>query len=488
MQGIVDTRIPENIVLVKGGYDILRYVNGRVRFGWDICRNGYSVVVSGRWDVPQIRRINAANRFNTFSRVYRTVIPSRVEFVRGCLVRLINRYDGTRERLSGQRFNRFDLSASFRDGVKGLHDRIRFPTGNGFWSNRFDLVAMRRNLRRNRYDAVTDFPYSLISGRFSCSRGNIRLPYPCRFGSLRYRTKDRLSGRHSWLVPIPVRLHCRLESVFSRAEIPGLTLFGIPGCYHILMYSAAHLCCRFDSHDGLPPLVRRFYQYDSIVPKYGSQRFHWQAFVRPGWRILASNIVTGESIDLGFIDADSENPALENVSLPDGDYEIAVLTSSLFWKDCREGTVWTITTGTAGERTPLPVIYNLRSSVQNGVTTIRWSANRSELDDCIFAIWFSSETPVDTNRPPDQTIWYFPAQTEYAATLLQEAPTHAAIAAIRTGNDPETGERHEIHLDWSNVPPQRPEDVTILASPLPATDEIIKKRYENDPHLTLWNG
>jgi len=93
---------------------------------------------------------------------------------------------------------------------------------------------------------------------------------------------------------------------------------------HILTYSAAHLYCRFDSHDGWPPLVRRFYQYDSIVPKYGSWLFLWQAFVRPGWRIHASNIVTGESIDLGFIDADSENPALENVSLPDGDYEIAV--------------------------------------------------------------------------------------------------------------------------------------------------------------------
>ena len=50
----------------------------------------------------------------------------------------------------------------------------------------------------------------------------------------------------------------------------------------------------------------------------------------------------GEKRGLGWINEESDNRTIENVSLPDGDYEIVVLTSKLFWKDAREHVVRTI--------------------------------------------------------------------------------------------------------------------------------------------------
>jgi hypothetical protein len=65
---------------------------------------------------------------------------------------------------------------------------------------------------------------------------------------------------------------------------------------------------------------------------------HW-SLVPPGWKIVAKNLETEESLDIGFIDADTKNPSLKDIFLPNGDYEISVLTSSLFWKDCQERTI-----------------------------------------------------------------------------------------------------------------------------------------------------
>jgi hypothetical protein len=487
MQGIVDTKVSKNVVL-KGSCDVIRYVSGIVRSGWNIRRDGYSDVLSGGFDIPLFYRDGLPNRFNTFSRVYRSVVPNRLKIEKGHLFCLVNQYDSEREVLSGLWFNRFSLSEPFQDTTKAIHDRIRFPTGSGLWSGLFDLVPMRPDCLGNRYASITEFPHSKITGRFSSSLGNIRSKNLCRWDSLRYWTKDRLSGTYVSSRPFQDRLRCRPDAIFSRSEIPGLTALLVSGRYDINRLRLLLYGSRFDCIIALQPQVRRHFLYDSRDRTFeftlDTRRCDRQSFVRPGWRILATNITTGESFDLGFVD--TETPTLKDVSLPDGDYEIFVLSSSLFWKDCLDRTVRTISVRPGEEVTPLPTIYNLRSAVLDGVTTIRWSANRS--DDCVFGVWYDSQSPVNVARPPDTTVWYYASQTEYVTTFYQNAPAYVAVTAIRTGNEPETGKVHELYLDWSSVPPRRPDDVMVLNVPLPAIDSAIEQRHEDDPFWTMWDG
>ena len=250
------------------------------------------------------------------------------------------------------------------------------------------------------------------------------------------------------------------------------------------VYTTATIHLRNDYHNLVTASIGYCYDWKMVVGT--ALRYCHRSLVKPGWKIVAKNIETGESFDLGFIEAD--NPILEDVFLPDGDYEISVLTSSLFWKDCLDRTVRTISIRPDSEVTPLPTIYNLRSAVLNGVTTIRWSANHSETTDCVFGVWYSSDSPVDTNRPPDATIGYYSSQTEYVTIFYQNAPAFVAVAAIRRGDEPAIGNVHELPLDWSDVPPRRPDDVVLLDQPLAAVDATIEKRGENDPFWTMWTG
>ena len=187
-----------------------------------------------------------------------------------------------------------------------------------------------------------------------------------------------------------------------------------------------------------------------------------QAFVRPGWRIVAKNISTNDFLDLGFIDAGSENLALEGVFLPDGDYEISVLTSSLFWKDSSDFEVRLLSVRPGGEVSSLPTIYNLRSSVSQGETTIYWSASPSAATDGVFGIWYSASSPVPTDVTPTETVWYFSEMTEYQTAFRQNAPCYAAVAAMRPGNELEIGKVHEHYLDWNTTPPRAPDDVIVV--------------------------
>ncbi|HBT76671.1 MAG TPA: hypothetical protein DEB39_07045 [Planctomycetaceae bacterium] len=235
-------------------------------------------------------------------------------------------------------------------------------------------------------------------------------------------------------------------------------------------------------------LARQNILFDANRYVFAAQPIHHQSLVRPGWRVFARNIETDMLSELGFIDADREDRSLPDIFLPDGQYEISVLTSSLFWKDAADHSVRTIIVGDDTEITPLPTIYNLRSSVQIGTTLIQWSATKSELDDCVFGVWYGSESPVDTDRPPDVTIWYSSSMTEYQTTFEQHASAWVAVAAIKPGNETEKGKVHELFLDWSNTPPRAPDDVMVMDAPLPEFDAEIETRHEDDPFMTLWNG
>ncbi len=273
-------------------------------------------------------------------------------------------------------------------------------------------------------------------------------------------------------------------------------------------------------HDQVDPLPwsRSTYRYDAFLYFFNEYPAHKQSFVRPGWRIVAKNLETEQLFDLGFIDADAEDRSIvietdfsstfddqrpsgagdgngaaapirgEAARFPDGVYEIFILTSSLFWRDARDGNIRTITVGADPEISPLPVIHNLRSAVADGATTIYWSASHSEIDECVFGVWFSNATPVDTNRPADATVWYSASMTEYQTSFAQNAPAWVAIAAMRIGDETKIGKVHELYLDWSNVKPRSPDDVMVLDDPLSAFDTEIETRREDDPFTTLWNG
>jgi hypothetical protein len=201
---------------------------------------------------------------------------------------------------------------------------------------------------------------------------------------------------------------------------------------------------------------------------------------------MARDTATGHVCELGFIDAENKEHLLTDVELPEGDYEIFVLTSSLFWKDCLDRNIRLLSIRNGKEIAVFPNIYHLRSSISHGMTVIEWSAYPCETDDCRFVIWYSPETPVDTTRQPDTTVLYYSSQSEYRTTFQQNAPAYMCIAAIRTGNEPEYGTFHELLLDWNTTTPRAPDDIIVLNPQLSAIDLNIELMKHNDLNLSLW--
>ena len=288
-----------------------------------------------------------------------------------------------------------------------------------------------------------------------------------------------LSGVFNLHSRVKNRLANRYETLFTLAGIPHSTLHCVYA-YDILNRRIFQSPNRFDVILARQPQCNASLRFDSIGTVLVKCSLNRQAFVRPGWRIIARSISTGETTELGFIDADSQS--LKDIALPDGDYEISVLTSSLFWKDCQERIVRTITVGDDIEISALPLIYNLRASISQGFTLIEWSASQNAVDDCQFCMWFSEEIPVDVNRPPDATVLYSDLQTEYRYSYLQSAPAYLAIAAMRSD---EHGKIHELFLDWSSVPPRSPDDIVLLDTPLPALDYEIWASHKDESDVYL---
>jgi hypothetical protein len=190
---------------------------------------------------------------------------------------------------------------------------------------------------------------------------------------------------------------------------------------------------------------------------------------------------------LGFIDTDFIEHSLTGIELPEGDYEIFVLTSSLFWKDCQDRNIRMLTIRDGKEVDALPNIYNLRSSISQGITVIEWSANQNETaDDCLFCLWYSPDTSIDVTRPPDEMVWSVPLQTEYRTTFQQNAPAYLTIAARRQGDEPEYGTVHQLFLEWSTITPYAPKDIIVLNPPLPPVDQNINTLNQDNPNITLW--
>ena len=344
----------------------------------------------------------------------------------------VNRYDsfrvGSIPYLMNGRFN----AASKQSGlIRNRLEIFRIDKTRSFCSCLFDARALQCFDLRNRWDSGVDYPIGV--GRFTFT-------YDSRW-AYRSKTANRFQIFCDYIARI---CYCRSPARFYSIKPANDTLpVRFDAALPIL---TACYCNRFDTNG------RRLYLHPARK----------QAFVRPGWRIVAKNISTGEFLDLGFIDAESENRALEGIFLPDGDYEVSVLTSSLFWKDASDFETRLLSIRPGEEVTPLPTIYNLRSSVSQGETTIYWSAGYSDLEDCVFGVWYSPTSPVPTDGPPSATVWYFSEMTEYQTSFKQSAPSYAAIAAMKPGNDPEVGKIHELFLDWKSTLPRPPDDVIVI--------------------------
>jgi hypothetical protein len=74
-------------------------------------------------------------------------------------------------------------------------------------------------------------------------------------------------------------------------------------------YTTAVINFRNDYHNLTTASIGYCYNWKTVIQTALRYR-HW-SLVPPGWKIVAKNIETGESFDLGFIEVD--NPVLENV-------------------------------------------------------------------------------------------------------------------------------------------------------------------------------
>jgi len=375
---------------------------------------------------------------------------------------------------------------------------------------RYDCRAVRRFDETNKWHSKNHPALSAVRWLYH-HRGIKRTSETALFGAsnfttiylYRYRHELRILGRvtirslfdgiDDWVTPRCTGWSWTHDSLMSlRENFPNR--FDIQANDYQTRLSWLYDSCRYERH-VLPVswniipcdfLAKQPLYWDAWKQETAMHAFAWQAFVRPGWRVLARNIATDESHDLGFIDADMPERSLANILLPDGEYEISVLTSSLFWQDCSDQTVRTISVRPNTPVSPLPLVYNLRSSVGEGMTTIRWSANHSEVTDCVFGVWYAPDSPVDVTRPPNDTVWYSNTMTEYQTSFQQNAPAYVAVAPIRTGDQSEVGIVKELYLDWNNVPPRAPDDVLILDKLLPAIDPAISERNTDESNVSLW--
>jgi hypothetical protein len=345
-------------------------------------------------------------------------------------------------------------------------------------NNRFDMKRIVNAREILRFDSILDRRMELFAGRHDC-RSRQRHRKPSLFACVNY------TGA------ILVKSHFDIrgkQRITLRGLLDAFNISCVERCVFLYEQMVCHESKTILRFDVIPCeyLAKQTFGWDRRKREFALHDFTWQSFVRPGWRVSARNIATDELHDLGFIDADSTERSLNNILLPDGEYEISVLTSSLFWKDCFDRTIRTISIWPGVAVSPLPLVYNLRSSIGEGMTTIRWSANPSEVADCVFGVWYAPDSPVDVSRPPDNTIWYSNTMTEYQTSFLQNAPAYVAVAPIRTGNQTETGIVRELYLDWSNTPPRAPDDVMLLDKPLPAIDPEITGSRNEEPNVSLW--
>ena len=329
--------------------------------------------------------------------------------------------------------SRFESGAKYNARYRSLFDAENITSKHGIVVR---FASEGRGLCKSStiFDAVALFehPCNAVSGKFDLNRS----------------WDTRTSGRFNAIRPSYQQVINRFDAVMylKYAATSGLfdakqQMFGklsnifdiMPGYQRVLTLG------RFDSNGGVL----------SALP------IHKQALVKPGWRILLRNVETNVQRDLGFIEFDALEKAISDVDIPDGDYEITLLYSSLFWQNAVDRVVRNVTIR-SGE-TPslgLPPILNLRSEIENGITRILWDSETG-FEDVTFGLWFAESPPVVVMREPDQTVEYTASGLEYRVNSTQSLPIWCVVMATKGSM---RGPASEIFLPWSNDRPRRPDD------------------------------
>ena len=127
-------------------------------------------------------------------------------------------------------------------------------------------------------------------------------------------------------------------------------------------------------------------------------------YTRAGYEVYAREMASPFRLrSLGFI-ADGDT-TLDNVTLPDGDWEIEARPCGRLWKNLRSTKTVRLTLSGGAISSSLPGIVGVSSRRWQGRTAIMFTVpDTYDTDVADVALWFSSSSPVDTSGDPDATV------------------------------------------------------------------------------------
>jgi hypothetical protein len=359
--------------------------------------------------------------------------------------------------------SRFDVTPMMRDMLAVQFDS-EMNDRNAVFCIRFDSDCQYQDSLCNRFDSETHGGKVLLNVKFDATPAirevipgylDALRDYPNGVACIPIRFDSPIIGRSAALSRFDA---CRIVQQFFYNRFDAyVKMFetGVPGRFDSRSTALARISNRFHAipQEWKAAIAGRFDAFDVYI---ATIPIHKQAFVPSGWHILIRNTETDEQRDLGFIAFDTTERAIKDVDLPDGDYEVMLLHSSLFWKDARDRVVRNVTIRSGEEPVlGLPPVLNLTSEVSDGITTISWSSNSGDYEDCEFGLWFAETPPVVTFREPDQRIAYSAFDADYNIRITQTWPLWCVIMAVK-GNM--RGPATEVYLEWSIDSPRRPDD------------------------------
>lgn len=364
------------------------------------------------------------------------------------------RYDSLRYWTQGRIYNGAKIIAYSGGAYPGRHDRVRYTESAGAISGIFDIWSPFAGAIAGLLDQYIVTQRDLISGRVDLNNRRFSRASGA-FDWSSYLRKLTATARFDLLLSISDFLINRPSIIFDPREIPNLQIILLRQRFSAIRAKRKRYPGCFDV--APPPQTKRVSgRFDAAGWLHDSLRFDRRAFVRPGWRLSARNLETNDLTELGFVDAETKN--LSGVYLPDGQYELIVRTSSVYWKDAFDRSVRRFSvSNNASSPDMIPQVEKLRSSVSGGSTVIRWSAESCK--DIVFGLWFSKYSPVDTSGAPTTICVAHDGITEYSYTRRQDGPEYLAVAAMR---DEQMGRSSQIYLDYSDEPPRRPDDQVII--------------------------